>query len=88
MRILRAQCSVLIAALHNYGFYALGAGFCTKLLEFAPCTVGLQFIVGEFMEFAPFTVSFLLLGSLVGLLDDKYTFEDSHRRSFGTMGIY
>ncbi len=58
------------------------------LPEFAPCTVGLWFIVGELMEFAPFIVSFLLFGSLVGSLDDKYTFEDSHRRSSGTMGIY
>ncbi len=79
MRILRSQCYyVLIAALHIHGFYALGAGFCAKLSEFAPCTVGLWSIVGEFMELAPFTVGFLLFGSLLGLLNDKYTFKDSH----------
>ncbi len=78
MHILRAQYSVLIAAQYIDGFYALGAGFCAKLSEFAPCSVGLQSIVGEFMEFPPFTVGFLRSGLLLGLLNDKYTFKDSH----------
>ncbi len=57
-------------AWHIYGFYALGAGFGADLPEFAPCTVGLWSIVGEFMEFAPFTVGFLglLLGNSRNLL--------------------